>query len=208
MVRDGNQIKMPNMGELRTPPLVTPLVAMIAGDAAFFEAARVPLEQMLGPVELQSELYPFNKTAYYAPSMGENLFRQFFSFKTLADASPLPDWKLAANEIEANLREQFLAGGRQHLPERPINLDPGYITGAKLVLASTKDFAHRLYLRDGIFAEITMGFRGDSWVSHDFTFPDFKSGQYDNFLKKARDWHLRKVKNAKRNGTWTDEQCP
>ncbi len=81
------------------------------------------------------------------------------------------------------------------MTERPINLDPGYISGAKLVLASTKDFAHRIYMRDGIFAEITMGFRGDSWVSHHFTFPDFKSGMYDDFLKKARDWHLRKIRN-------------
>ena len=78
----------------------------------------------------------------------------------------------------------------------------GYLTGAKLVLASTKDFAHRLYLRDGIFAEITLSFRGDAWASHHFTFPDFKSGIYDAFLKQARDQHLEKQINEQieRNG--------
>jgi hypothetical protein len=96
------------------------------------------------------------------------------------------------------LRDQLRAAAAQEqrgIPERPINLDVGYLTGAKLVLASTKDFAHRLYLRDGIFAEITMSFRKDAWASHQLTFPDFKSGIYDAFLKQARDRHLRYLKN-------------
>lgn len=180
------------MGHPHSPRLVTPLVAMLSGDTAYFEAARKPLEALFGPVELQSQLYGFNKTEYYDASMGKGLQRQFFTFKQLADPAGLVDWKLAANKLEDELKAAL------HIlqVERPVNLDPGYLTGAKLVLASTKDFAHRIYLRDGIFAEITMGFRGDSWVSHDFTFPDFKSGMYDDFLKKARDWHLRKVKNV------------
>src|SRR5439155_23832817 len=111
-------------------------------------------------------LFPFEKTSYYSSSMGEGLQRQFFTFQNLLDPAGLVDWKLATNALEEQLKPALQVHGR---PERPINLDVGYLTGAKLVLASTKDFAHRLYLRDGIFAEITMGFRGDSWVSHDFT---------------------------------------
>lgn len=97
--------------------------------------------------------------------------------------------------MEETLRRQLQATAAQ-LPARPINLDVGYLTGAKFVLASTKNFAHRLYLRDGIFAEITMSFRKDAWTSHQFTFPDFKSGLYDAFLKQARDHHLRKLKQC------------
>ncbi|HYG75600.1 MAG TPA: DUF4416 family protein [Planctomycetota bacterium] len=174
---------------------MTPIVAMLAGDASFFQAAKAPLEELLGPVEMESPLYPFDKTIYYAESMGPGLLRQFFAFRDLKDPALLAGWKLATNAMEANLGRILSTPGG---PPRPINLDVGYITGAKLVLASTKDFAHRLYLRDGIFAEITMGFRDNAWISHAFTFPDFKSGIYDAFLKRVRDEHLGKRKHARR----------
>jgi hypothetical protein len=61
------------------------------------------------------------------------------------------------------------------------------------VLASTKDFAHRIYLREGIFAEITLAFRGGAWLPHEYTFPDYRAGLYDPFLRQARDAHLRKT---------------
>ncbi|MCY3024057.1 MAG: DUF4416 family protein [Planctomycetota bacterium] len=191
------------MGEVRTPRFVTPLVAMLAGDPAHFEVAKGPLEALFGPIGLESPLYPFDKTDYYAASMGAVLHRKFFSFERLADPGELAGWKLATNAMEADVKRTLCSAAPPrgteslpNLPERPVNLDVGYITGAKLVLASTKDFAHRLYLRDGIFAEITLSFRGDSWVGHQFTFPDFKSGMYDAFLKQVRDRHLRKVKDS------------
>jgi hypothetical protein len=72
---------------------------------------------------------------------------------------------------------------------RCVNIDPGYLDGARLVLASTKDHAHRIDLRDGIFAEITLRYRSKAWVAYDHTFPDFASGQYDEFLSVVRkDW--------------------
>lgn len=185
------------MGHLRVPRRVTPLLAMLAPDPAYFQLARPTLEILFGPLELQSPLYPFEGTNYYASTMGQNLKRQFFTFRPLSDPAALPDWKLGTNQLEVELTPTLVQKGPGAMP-RPINLDAGYITGAKLVLASTKDFAHRIYLRDGIFAEITMGFRRDSWVSHYFTFPDYKSGMYDDFFKKARDWHLRKVKRDAR----------
>jgi hypothetical protein len=186
------------MGHLRVPRRVTPLLAMLAPDPAYLQLARAPLEAIFGPLELQSPLYPFEGTNYYASTMGQHLKRQFFTFKPLSDPAALPDWKLATNRLEVEITSTLAQNGQPDHPKRPINLDAGYITGAKLVLASTKDFAHRIYLRDGIFAEITMGFRRDSWVSHYFTFPDYKSGMYDEFFKKARDWHLRKVKRDAR----------
>src|SRR5688572_1529890 len=154
MVSKLAQIKMRNMGEARIPQFVTPIVAMLAGNDAHFQTAKAPLEQLLGPVELESEHYPFDKTAYYNDSMGPSIQRKFYSFANLADPGRLVDWKLATNAIEANLRQVIHAAAAPGEPrsERPINLDVGYVTGAKLVLASTKDFAHRLYLRDGIFA--------------------------------------------------------
>ncbi len=167
---------------------------MLAAEAGHFDAAGAGLEELLGPVELVSPLYPFAKTSYYTESMGAELKRCFFSFHNFADPGGLADWKLACNALEEKLRTVLAPGGS---PVRPINIDPGYVTGAKLVLATTKDFAHRIYLRDGIFAEITMAFRAGKWLSHQFTFPDFKSGVYDAFLKRARDMHLHKSRTGK-----------
>ncbi|HYF49928.1 MAG TPA: DUF4416 family protein [Planctomycetota bacterium] len=183
------------MGDVRPAPLVTPLVAMLASDAAHFDAARPLLEELLGPAEVVSDVFPFDKTEYYRDTMGPSIVRGFYVFERLADPAALPDWKHAAHRIEASLRLTLAPSG---VPHRPINIDPGYLAGSKLVLASTKDFAHRIYLRDGIFAEITLNFRGDAWESHHFTFPDFKSGMYDAFLRKARDRHLKWVKEARR----------
>jgi len=177
---------------------------MLAADPDHFEAARAPLEGLLGTVELQSELFPFNPTEYYTPTMGANLKRCFFAFQNFADPAGLADWKLETNALEERLRPILAPSG---VPPRPINIDPGYITSAKFLLASTKDFAHRIYLRDGIFAEITLSFRAGKWLSHQFTFPDFKSGIYDAFLKRVRDNHLHKSreKEGRRDlggGTW------
>jgi hypothetical protein len=181
------------MGEPILQQRVTPLVAMLAADPAHFDAAQAPLEALLGPVELRSPYFPFNPTEYYTPTMGANLMRCFFSFHNFADASALPDWKLASNALEARLAPILAPTGT---PPRPINIDPGYVTGAKLVLATTKDFAHRIYMRDGIFAEITMAFRRGVWLTHQFTFPDFKSGIYDKFLRRVRDNHLCKSRTT------------
>ncbi|MCK6471250.1 MAG: DUF4416 family protein [Planctomycetes bacterium] len=175
------------MAAPHAPVMVTPLVALLYGSEAQYAAAREALEGRFGAVELESPAFPFTSTDYYAAQMGESITRRFLTFARLADASELAAWKLFSNELEGKLAARF-AGG----PPRPVNVDPGYVTGAKLVLASTKDFAHRIYLRDGIFAEITLRFRDGAWQAHEFTFPDFRAETYHSFLKQARDKHLAK----------------
>ena len=66
-----------------------------------------------------------------------------------------------------------------------MNLDPGYITPAKLVLASTKDHAHRLYLADGIYAEVTLAFRGKQWQPLEWTYPDYRRADFQEFFTAA-----------------------
>lgn len=188
---------MQNMGRLREPRQVSPLVTLLASRTAWLDAARVPLEALLGPVALQSEDFPFAKTAYYTPSMGEGLLRRFYYFNTRSDPGLLADWKLKCNAMEEDLASQ-LGAGRDGVPIRPVNIDPGYIDGSKFVLASTKDFAHRIYLRDGIFAEITLGYREEKWESYFFTFPDFKTGIYFPFLTQARAIHTARTRPRRR----------
>ena len=132
------------------------------------------LETLWGGHEYVSSPVPFSITDYYK-DIAPRLTRRFICFGGLALAGGLPDWKLAAIDIE----------GRSRNP-RIVNIDPGYVDGARLVLASTKDHAHRVYIRDGIFAEVTMRFRFGKWTPFDYTFPDFASGVYDEFLSAAR----------------------
>jgi hypothetical protein len=161
------------------PQPVKYLCGMIAGNTRFFDRAEEALMDILGPIDLRSEPQPFDMTTYYEAEMGPNLLRKFVAFEHLASPGRLAEIKHATNAIEAHL-----AAGSD-LP-RPINLDPGYVTTAKLVLASMKDFSHRVYLRDGVYAEVTLVYKHHQWQATPWTFPDYGSGRYDEFLSRAR----------------------
>jgi hypothetical protein len=132
-----------------------------------------------------SEPFDFTETDYYAATMGAGLKKQFLIFERLIDSSELAGIKRATNEFEASY-----AALARHPEPRPLNLDPGYITPAKLVLASTKDHAHRIYLRDGIFAEVTLVFRQRKWQSLEWTYPDYRRDDYQAFFTRCREWQL------------------
>lgn len=134
-----------------------------------------------GPIARQSARFPFQHTRYYETEMGGGLVKQFFAFADPIDPATLPERKLAANAWE----EQYAALGR-HPEPRPLNLDPGYLTLSKLVLASTKDFAHRVYLSQGIYAESTLFFRHGRWEPHAWTFPDYRQPEYHEFFSDCR----------------------
>ena len=143
------------------------------------------LSEIWGVPELHSQPVPFNKTDYYH-EIAPDLSRVFLCFPGLVNPEGLADWKHQAIGIEAQSRQ----------PVRAVNIDPGYVDGARLVLASTKDHAHRIYLRGGIFAEVTMRYKFKKWASFDYSFPDFASGVYDEFLCSVRKLWLSEVKNA------------
>ncbi|MCC6575327.1 MAG: DUF4416 family protein [Planctomycetes bacterium] len=200
------------MGAIRNPKPVLPIVACIFSRAEQVAAAIPELERVLGSVAFASEDYAFNFTDYYRDEMGPNLLRRFIAFANPADASKLADWKVFSNALEERLAKQPRPEGRGELertpssaippasrpglvePTRSINLDPGYITPAKLVLASTKDFSHRVYLRDGIFAEVTLSYVRGQWVGHDTTFPDYKGPTYHAFFTRCREYLMATAK--------------
>lgn len=134
----------------------------------------------MGPLALVSEVWPFEWTSYYEAEMGRDLRRQLVAAGALADPGGLGAWKRAANEAERAIAAARGGG-------RPANIDPGYIAGSKLVLASTKDFAHRIYLGGQVFAEVTLRFVRGRCEPNPWTYPDWRSGRYDAFVLEARE---------------------
>ena len=138
------------------------------------------LEEHFGPIDHRSNVIPFNFTGYYENEMGKSLDRVFFSFERLIDGGRLPEIKRKTNDLEREL-----AGLRTEVA-RPVNLDPGYIENAKVILASTKNFYHRIYLGGGIFGEVTMHFRDNRYQFFPWTYPDYQSVDYLEFFLRVR----------------------
>jgi hypothetical protein len=130
-----------------------------------------------GPVDFSYGPVSFIFTDYYAAEMGAGLVKRYMTFERPIDPGALPEIKHYANGIEA---------GGAHDGRRVINLDPGYMTNSKLVLASTKDFFHRLYLSNGIHGEITLAFRKGAWCWFSWTYPDYREPGFLSFLTRAR----------------------
>ena len=182
-----------------TPPRVKRIAGILYPDEERLEWTIDGLTRLWGKPERVSEPVPFDKTDYYR-DIAPRLLRCFACFPGMVDAGELADWKHQSHELEeasakAAGRQESCGAGRAL---RTVNIDPGYVDGARLILASTKDHAHRIWLRDGIYAEVTLRYRFGKWESFDYTFPDFRSGVYDEFLSEVRKMWLKERKNLNR----------
>jgi len=171
------------MGDILPHRPVLLIVAAFSRYAAALDWARAKTEGEWGPVALESDRFEHNETRYYEASMGPGLLKTFFAFERLVDPARLVDFKWQANAWE----EEYKAAS-EHAEERPLNLDPGYLTEAKVVLASTKDRDHRLYLDRGIYAENTLYYARGAWQSRPWTYPDYLRADYHEFFVKCRDY--------------------
>ncbi len=173
------------MAETRTPPPAVYFIGVLAADAAMLPRVQQMLEKEWGQICLQSPVYDFSHTAYYAHESGNRIVRTFYGFCQRYDRT-----ELAARKVRTNRMEEELAAALTPDVEagvtRPVNLDPGYLVPEKIVLASAKNFAHRIYIGEGIFAEVTLLYRNKRFETLPWTFPDFASGKYDGFFKTLR----------------------
>jgi hypothetical protein len=135
-------------------------------------------------VGLESLGFPFEQTRYYEAAMGPGLRKQFLAFNDLVDPERLASIKLHTNALERELAET-----RSYAESRPLNLDPGLLTLGKLVLATTKDQAHRVYLRQGIFAEVTLRYQDGAWEPWPWTYADYREPAVRAFLEEARAYY-------------------
>lgn len=147
------------------------------------EWARQKAECAWGPIALVSDRFEHRETTYYEATMGPDLVKTFFAFALPFDPADLAECKITSNQWEAEYARQA-----QHPEPRPLNLDPGYLTEAKLVLATTKDRDHRIYLRDGIYAEVTLHFQRGAWQARPWTYPDYQRADYHAFFLRCREY--------------------
>ena len=174
------------MGDVRP---VTPLLLVIAGFSRSMEVlawSAERLEALFGTIGLVSLPFAFVQTRYYEASMGTGLKKCFFACQGLRSPDDLADLKLRTNELEIEAAAKWQAVG-----PRPLNIDPGLLSLGKFMLATTKDQAHRIYLRDGIFAEVTLHFYAGAYVVWPWTYADYQLPEVREFLGCARDYYRR-----------------
>lgn len=169
------------MGEVFPQRPVMLIAAVISRFDAAFDWTRDQSILRWGEIEIESPRFDFVETGFYAETMGEDLKKQFFAFSQLID----PD-KIAAAKITANAWEREFAESSEWPVARPLNIDPGYITEAKLVLATTKDRDHRIYLQQGIFAEVTLHYHDRQWQGDRWTYPDYQRADFQEFFTECR----------------------
>ena len=168
------------MGAIRQFNPVKLFIGVLVSHSKLIPEVEERLAAAYGSIDYRSPVIPFDFTDYYEPEMGDIIDRVFFSFERLIEADRLPEIKRQTNQLEEELAP------RLNSVKRPVNLDPGYIELAKVVLASTKNFYHRIYLGRGIFAETTMHFKNNTYQFFPWTYPDYQSKDYQEFFLKIR----------------------
>jgi hypothetical protein len=176
------------MGSIRTFNPVKLFVGVLVANEDLVAEAESQLSSSFGPLDYRSPVLPFTFTDYYRQETGDHILRVFFSFERLIEGDQLPEIKRNTNALE----EKFAASGTT--VRRPVNLDPGYLEHSKVILASTKNFYHRMYLGRGIFGEVTMHFRNGKYEFFPWTYPDYKSSEYQAFFLELRTIYRRQLR--------------
>lgn len=169
------------MGSIRAFNPVKLFIGVLVSSESLIEKIESSISSEFGPIDHRSPVLPFTFTDYYRKETGDSILRAFFSFERLINGDQLPDIKRQTNAMEEALTVVDTS------VKRPVNLDPGYIEHAKVILASTKNFYHRMYLSRGIFGEVTMHFRNGAYEFFPWTYPDYKSAEYQRFFLELRD---------------------
>lgn len=150
---------------------------------------KTALEAAFGPADFESAIFDFVFTDYYEKEMGAGLRKIFWAFERLIDPGEIVEAKLRTHEVEKKY-----AAGVGGAAGRTVNLDPGYVALPKLVLASTKDYFHRVYLRDGIYAEVTLKYRKPSFEPLPWTYPDYRTPGYIEYFNRLRERYVEKLR--------------
>lgn len=173
------------MGRAKEPVLAKLFMSLIVNQEDILQQGIQDLKKDFGEIDFISERFPFDFTDYYNQEMGDNLYRHFITFEPLVSPDALPDIKCATNHLE----EKFAASGG----DRRINVDPGYLCQAHVILATTKAYTHRPYLRKGIYADLTLIYRNKSFQPLDWTYPDYRQEKVIQLFNRLRKEYSEKL---------------
>lgn len=174
---------------------VMPVCGMIYRDGGVADAACSELIELWGPMETLSLPFPFTQTTYYHAEMGRPLLRRFLAFRNLIDPSRLVELKLESNAMERSMTD--VRGNRT------VNLDPGILSLAHLLIATCKNHYHRIPLREGVYAHMEYVFKEGDFSFLPWTYPDFMTPEYLNFFRKLRQIYKGRLKERQ---TCPDEE--
>jgi hypothetical protein len=177
------------MWKLKDPQPVKTIVGILAANHQCLHAAIDILTDKFGRLDYSSEVWPFDKTDYYSEQTGQRILRKFVSVDKLINPGKLARIKLQTNKFERKLAKSM------SLPlPRPVNLDPGIIEPSKLILATTKNYSHRIYIGKKMYAEVTLIYDKGKWCPFEYTYPDYKQQCYFDFFSKVRERLLEQLK--------------
>lgn len=177
------------MGKTRPFQPAKLIIGLIAEKNSVFQVAEQLLVERYGEVDSRSALFAFDCTDYYQAEMGGPLQRMFLSFERLVDPFCLSDCKLESNRVEERISREL------GCPSRVINIDPGIMRASSLVMATVKDFSHRIPLREGIYAHLELLFGREDVRLLPWTYPDFRSPGYHEYLLSVRRRFLDQLRN-------------
>jgi hypothetical protein len=178
------------MADIKAFPPVKLICGIISSNDACFRRAEERLAELYGPVDSRSPRFAFDLTEYYEPQMGKALKRGFLSFDRLIDPNGLSGIKIRTNALELEIQREF---GEDR---RIVNLDPGYITQAALIMATAKNFSHRIPLRNGIYGHLEFLFTRTGIRRLDWTYPDFANEGTQRYFVELRKRYRAQLKDA------------
>ena len=170
------------MGFIKQPEKAKLFTALLSKQKNLFNTVKEKLSFHFGPLEFTSPVYPWSKSRYYEKEMGTDLWRVFLFFERPVEQDALSDIKILTNELETFFKDTAIHGS----PERPVNIDPGYLTLAKVVLASTKNYSHRIYIGKGIYAELTLFFMNKTFQPLPYTYPEYRIDAHIAMFNEVR----------------------
>jgi hypothetical protein len=172
------------------------VVSMFTGDALLFKDALEKLVPRFGGIDSISEVMAFDYTDYYKDEFGGGLKRRVMSFEGLVGPDALAAIKTFTNSVEDDFRKDS---------SRRINIDPGILTLNNFVLASCKNFAHRIYLSDGVYADLTLLYSKDGFKDLPWTYPDYRDLRMKSMLVEIRKRYALRLRDPGLMDVFTEE---
>jgi hypothetical protein len=159
--------------------------SLFSQEEELIQSVIAQMESFFGPTDWISKKFIFNRTRYYEKEMGWPLYRRFISFSKLISPDSIVDIKLATNKVENEYRFNN---------KRRINIDPGYISLERLVLATGKNYIHRIYLAKGIYADLTLVFHAGTFNPLAWTYPDYRDEKVIGCFNLIRNNYLQHLR--------------